>query len=356
MAVVPLDSRISDSISLAMPSSSPRFSYYLRERGLAGFISAASISVIEGYVAAGEICLELCLLEYILEKGISTEYHGVALKILDWILAPSTFDLIFTQERREIDRELLLVASPNTPLGLFVGALTAYGGFEETKLWFHRTLGPLVDAAAASCVSYTKECNAKTNKRSLEAGDFPVAKRARPTHRERTLARYSVELPDVSRPAYSASSSTSLLIAPSHNTPANYLSTPQTTRSPQTARAGFYTLLTDLRTYGQRQLAEFKATAFPDGKGLVTQVYEAFLSVFPVKQLSATTTPSNPPHTSPKPATYQEPPPFRRSRAPSPPSPSLRFRPSRHRNQPYYKSQSELLRTRAPLPHAPPTP
>ncbi|KAJ6591174.1 hypothetical protein DFH09DRAFT_195471 [Mycena vulgaris] len=346
-----LDSRINNAISFAAQRSQPRFEHYF----LGSRIQRASVENLAGFCLEGEIALMACFAQYVHRRCTSktgSTFYGT---LRTRVLCPETYELILAQARPECKLSRALCSEY---MLLFVGALLATRGSASTYDWFIATFGPILDDVfvaydAYQAVSYSRT-STNSNKRKSEDGEDSDAKRVKYTHSERNrclilaqaIAIFSeLELVTTSAlsPVGSSSQASTDLISPNAtldppqlldqiNTifrPAidtAFSTTPRSFAAPLSTFSTFAQsqardLMAGVAAFAGREVEAYNRTA--GGKSILSlplAFYDGFMSALVVdaQSLPQTATPSEPLHPSAPGRRF--PLPYRRSRAPSPPS------------------------------------
>ncbi|KAJ7628674.1 hypothetical protein FB45DRAFT_42606 [Roridomyces roridus] len=288
-----IDATIYHSISRA----DFQFSQYLDERGVGDFVDHSNWAILGETGLVGDWVLYTCLMEYALREGIPSEHVGV---IRSRLFQPKVFGAILAREPLRFGGQLLETATPTTTVNTFAGALFSVLGVNEVMAWFISALGAAVHAADEVCVAHFKSLEEAESRPTL----FP-----RPTARERTVARLGAAVQ---------------LLKPRKNSPATPAPQMPSKRSfldLSLAKATTSTLLPSSGDVGKLWLSN--AQKFTAGAlSIARKEYEAFTTAPQSRMLvdffrrgaglfleSSTSPPSSPSR-------------FRRSRAPSPASPS----------------------------------
>ncbi|KAJ7451623.1 hypothetical protein FB451DRAFT_1283814 [Mycena latifolia] len=350
-----LDVYITDSIRASVQRSQPRFNHYLQKHGLACRIKEASPEELQRFWHTGEVALLSCLSQYTHQRWTPetrSGYHGT---IKTRVLCPETYGAILTYARSK-GCNLGNTACSTDTLHLFVGVLQTTLGLSSTFDWFLATFGPILDDVSVAYDTYhiVSESTSCSKKRCSSDGEVLGAKRVKTTHShfhrskaillelESTLSspiplssavqatsvpKATVNTPrlldtlDISslfRPAVDTVISTPLLSLPAATTPLTSLSYFSTI-----AQEHAHELTAGVSAFTQREVEAFNRAA--RGKTIFSipmAFYEGFVSALSANADSLASTTSTPVHSSPPSAPERRfPLPYRRSRAPSPPSP-----------------------------------
>ncbi|KAJ7662129.1 hypothetical protein DFH06DRAFT_1398085 [Mycena polygramma] len=183
--MVNLDARIAAAVTAALKSADPRFQHYLEICGLAALLRTASGDLILDYNAAGELALDRCLLEYFIEHKVPWACRRTIKKR---VLSAPTFEYLITATWPQLE-SVGLADLPTDLIYIFLGAMLAAAKGEVVS-WFQSTFGPLVDAAALEYTALLEECEKPqgATKRVSGPGGEPSPKRARHDYEKRKLA------------------------------------------------------------------------------------------------------------------------------------------------------------------------
>ncbi|KAJ7507346.1 hypothetical protein B0H11DRAFT_2271820 [Mycena galericulata] len=360
-----LDALINDSILISVQRARPRFRYHLQERGLAAIINSASEQELDALRSTGDLTLHTFLARYVHQwctPETPVDFHGT---LKTRVYSAETFKLLILQGwPGALDSEHFH-STPIDTIFLFMGVLAATSDVTECFDWFLETFLPILSGVTSTYRAHQEERQstvASSKKRRRVDGEVFETKRRKLTHSERRVVYYAkvksmlhglagdtqdvtdsprAMTPDLAnvldRLDFAAILRPYLPILPCP-APLPYLARPRG-------------LWSNIYAFTQHEIAEFRRTAFPEGKGMFTQIYEAYMSSLSV----------NPEAEPPRTKTFQSTEylasaslssSFRRSRAPSPPSPRTSWSPIRLHGPPSTSSATPTSLAKLDLTHA----
>ncbi|KAJ7628680.1 hypothetical protein FB45DRAFT_918992 [Roridomyces roridus] len=174
----PLHENVDLAIADCIQQVSPRFSLYLDDGGMGSYIDPSDLVALEETALVGEVSLTSALADFALCKGIPIEHYAM---VSSRILHPNTFSAMVEHEpiRFCSNPTLLENATPAMMVTVFAGLLRIFLGSEGVREWLAVALGEAVHAAAHVCVSHAQ---------SLEE-DPSQAQGLRQNGRQRIIAR-----------------------------------------------------------------------------------------------------------------------------------------------------------------------